>query len=168
MLLRLCAFAAIVGGALRVADAYLATTGAVRALQIAYFVTDVMLLFGLCGIYFPLRKILGSVGLFGFVAAVVGLLIVRTSRLNGLGSIAYLIGAAVTLFGVVAMATVMLARKAFPKLGPALWIASLIVGLIGLTSTKLSWAVALAGVLFGIGFVVAGINLLQPVSTISR
>jgi FtsH-binding integral membrane protein len=62
------------------------------------------------------------------------------------------------------MGTVMLIRKAFPKLGPVLWIASFVVGLIGLLSPGLSWAVALAGVIFGAGFIVAGINLFQSKS----
>lgn len=166
--LRLCGVAAIVGGALRVADAFWAATTAVHAQQIAYAVTDLMLLLGLCGVYLPRRKTLGLVGFLGFVASIAGLVIVRSSGLNVIGPNSYLIGATVTLIGVVAMGTVMLVRKAFPRLGPALWIASFVVGLIGLLAAKLSWAVALAGVTFGVGFVVAGINLLQPVSTISR
>jgi drug/metabolite transporter (DMT)-like permease len=161
---RLGGAAAIAGGELRVADAYLAVTGAVRAQQIAYFITDLLLIVGLCGIYFPRRKTLGVAGLLGFAASIAGLFIVRTSGLNGLGSNSYLIGATVTLIGVVAMGTVMLVRKAFPKLGPALWIASFVVGLIGLLSPKLSWAVALAGVIFGIGFIAAGINLFREES----
>ena len=165
---RLCGIAAIVGGALRVCDAFLAATTAVYAQQIAYAVTDLMLLLGLCGIYLPRRKTLGLLGFLGFVASIAGLAIVRSSGLSVFGTKSYLIGASVTLIGVVDMGAVMLARKAFPKLAPALWIASFFVGLIGLMSAKLGWAVALAGVIFGVGFVVAGINLLQPVPTISR
>jgi drug/metabolite transporter (DMT)-like permease len=104
------------------------------------------------------------VGFLGFAASIAGLLIVRTSGLNGLGSDSYLIGATVTLIGVVGMGAVMLVRKAFPRLGPALWIASFVVGLIGLLSAKLTWAVPLAGVIFGVAFIVAGINVLQPIS----
>ena len=166
--LRLCGVAAIAGGGLRVGDAFLAATTAVHAQQIAYAVTDLMLLLGLCGIYLPRRKTLGSVGFPGFVASIAGLVIVRSSGLNVFGTNSYLIGATVTLIGVVAMGAVMLVRKAFPKLAPALWIASFVVGLVGLMSPKIGWAVSLAGVIFGVGFVVAGINLLQPVPTISR
>ena len=164
LLLRLCAAAAVLGGGLRVVDAYLAVTSAVRVQQIAYFVTDVMLLLGLCGIYFPRRKALGFVGFLGFAAAVAGLLIVRSSSFNGLGPQSYLIGATVTLVGVVVLGMGMLVRVAFPKLAPALWIASAVVGLIGLLSAKLSWAVTLAGVIFGIGFVAAGISLFKEPS----
>lgn len=164
LLLRLCGAAAIAGGGLRVADIFLAATGAVRAQQIAYFVTDLLLMLGLCGVYFPRRKNLGVVGFLGFAASIAGLLIVRTSGLYGLGSNSYLIGATVTLIGVVAMGTVMLVRKAFPILGPALWIASFFVGLLGLLSAKLTWAVPLAGMIFGVAFIVAGMNVLQLIS----
>ena len=151
----------MVGGALRLVDAYLATTGAVQAQQITYFVTDLMLALGLLGIYLPRRKILGVVGLLGFVAALAGLLVVRAAVLNGFGPNAYLIGATVTLVGVVAMSAALLARTSFPKLAPFLWMASFAVGLVGLLSAKLAWAIALAGILFGVGFIVAGIHLLQ-------
>jgi len=160
LLLRMCAKAAVVGGALRVADAFLTGTKAVGVQQIAYFVTDLMLLLGLCGVYFARRKTLGRVGLLGFVASVTGLLIVRSSGLNVFGPSSYLVGATVTLLGVVAMGSVLLVRGAFPKLGPALWIASFAVGLIGLL-TGMMWAVVLAGMIFGVGFAVVGVNLLQ-------
>src|SRR6202162_2371069 len=166
--LRLCGVTAIAGGALRVCDAFLAATTSVHTQQIAYAVTDLMLLLGLCGVYLPRRKTLGLVGFLGFVALIAGFAIVRSSGLTLLGPNSYMIGATVTLIGVVAMGAVMLVRRAFPKLAPALWIASFVVGLIGLMSAKLGLAVVLAGVIFGVGFVVAGINVLQIVSTISR
>jgi hypothetical protein len=67
----------------------------------------------------------------------------------------------VTLVGVVAMGSVLLIRTSFPKLGPTLWIASFAVGLIGLLTGMTGWAVILAGVIFGVGFVVVGMILLQ-------
>ena len=164
LLLRLFGAAALAGGGLRVADTFLAATNAVRAQQIAFFVTDLLLILGLCGVYLPRRKVLGVVGFLGFAASIAGLLIVRTSGLIGLRPNSYLTGATVTLVGTVAMDTVMLVRKAFPRLGPALWIASFIVGLIGLLSAKLTWAIPLAGVIFGVGFLMAGMNVLQPIS----
>ena len=153
--------AAVAGGALRVADAYLAVTGTARTQQIAYFITDILLLFGLCGLYLVLRRALGIAGHLGFAAAVGGLFVVRASSLAGFGQNGYVVGAAVTLVGVVAMGAAMMARTSFPRLGPALWIASFAVGLLGLISAKISWAVALAGVIFGAGFVAAGVALLR-------
>lgn len=146
-LLQLSALAAILGGALRVADAFWSAGVAAHLLQFACFLTDLMLIFGLCGIYLSRSDRLGLTGLLGFVASITGLLVVRS-----FGPSAYLVGASVTLLGVVAIGVTMLVKAAFPKLAPILWIASLIVGLIGLRPVGMNWGVTLAGVLFGRGF----------------
>lgn len=153
MLLRLSAAAAILGGGLRVFDAFL--NGAdIHMQQVAYFVTDAMLVLGLCGIYSSRSNRLGLSGLLGFVASIMGILMVRS-----FGQGAYLVGASVTSLGVVAISVAMLARAAFPKSAPILWIASLIVGVIGLLPLGINWGVTLAGVIFGLGFIAAGISL---------
>jgi len=151
VLLRLSAVAAILGGGLRVLDAFI--NGNMRVQQVAYFVTDTMLIFGLCGIYLSRSNRLGLVGLLGFVSSVIGLLIVRS-----FGQSAYLVGASVTLLGMVAISVAMLVRAAFQRLAPTLWIASLIVGVIALPF-KLTWGFTVAGIIFGLGFVAAGISL---------
>lgn len=153
-LLQLSGLAAILGGALRVADAFLSSAATVNLQQFAYFLTDLMLIFGLCGIYLSRSDRLGVSGLLGYVAAITGLLIVRS-----FGPSAYLVGASVTLLGVVAIGVAILVKDAFPKLAPILWIASLIVGLIGFLPVGMNWSVTLAGVLFGLGFIAAGISL---------
>ena len=159
-LLRLSAVAAIAGGALRVADGLLITSATIQTQQFAYFLTDLFLMFGLCGIYLVRSNRLGLAGLVGFVVSFTGLLMVRSSALSLFGFSAYLIGASVTLLGVVGIGAAMLIHNAFPKLGPILWIASLIIGLVGLLPVGMRWGVTLAGVTFGIGFIVAGICLL--------
>ena len=161
-LLRLSAIAAIVGGALRVADGLFVTSAAPQTQQLAYFFTDLMLLFGLCGIYFTRSHRLGLAGLLGFVISFLGILMVRSSAISIFGFSAYLVGASVMLFGMVAIGIAMLVNHAFPKLPPLLWLASLIIGLIGLLPAAMAWAVTLAGVTFGIGFITAGISLLFP------
>jgi hypothetical protein len=152
-LLRLSAVAAILGGGLRVVDGFLANADA-HVQQVAYFVTDVMLIFGLCGIYLSRSNRLGLTGLLGFAFSIIGILIVRS-----FGQGAYLVGASVTLLGMVALSVVMLATGAFPKSAPILWIASLIVGVIGLPPFSVNWGLTLAGVIFGLGFIAAGISL---------
>lgn len=166
--LRLCAGAAIAGGALRVADTFLAVTAAPRVQEIAYWATDVALALGLSGIYLAFRNELKIPGLLSFCVGVAGLLIVRGADAAGLGQNFYLVGASVTLIGVVALGAVLLARTSLSKLGPALWFASLLIGLLGLASAKMSWAVAVAGVLFGLGFVAVGWAVLhRTTATIS-
>ena len=137
-LLHLSAVAAILGGGLRIVDAFL--SNAHGYVQVAYFVTDVTLIFGLCGIYLSHSNRLGLTGLIGFASAITGLLIVRS-----FGQEVYLVGATVTVLGMVVLSIVMLASRAFPKSAPLLWIASLIVGVIGLIPFLGSSGVTLAG-----------------------
>jgi hypothetical protein len=157
-LLRLSAVAAILGGVLRIADAFLGSAGP-QTQQLTYFATDVMLIFGLCGIYFSRSNRLGFAGLFGFFLAISGILMVRSASLSVFGLSAYLVGATVTLLGVDLISIIMLIRNAFPKIVPTLWIASLIFGVIGLSPKTMNWAVPLAGVTFGLGFIAAGVIL---------
>jgi hypothetical protein len=114
-LVRLSAVAAIVGGALRVADGLVVASTSLQVQQFAYFFTDLMLLFGLCGIYLTRSHRLGLAGLVGFVLSFLGILMVRSSALSLFGFSAYLVGALVTLLGVVAIGVAMLARNAFTK-----------------------------------------------------
>jgi len=163
-LLRLSAIAAILGGALRIGDAFFANSGT-QLQQFAYLATDVMLIFGLCGIYFSRSNRLGFAGLFGFFLAITGILMVRSSALSVFGVSAYLVGAAVTLLGVDLISIIMLIRGAFPKFVPALWITSLIFGVIGMFGAAIHWAVPLAGIAFGLGFIAAGVHLFVDASS---
>ena len=153
MLQRLSAAAATLGGCMRVIDAFLDKAN-VHVQLVTYFATDTMLIFGLCGIYLSCSNRLGLEGLLGFAASITGLLMVRT-----FGPAAYLIGASVTLLGVVVLGVGMLVREAFPKSAPVLWIVSLMVGLVSLFPLGINWGVTVAGVIFGLGFIAAGIDL---------
>jgi len=157
-LLRLSAAAAILGGGLRVVDAFLDKAD-IHLQQLAYFVTDTMLIFGLCGIYLSRSNRLGLAGLLGFATSITGIVMVRSFGPRG-----YLIGASVTLLGVVVTGVTMLARTASSRSAPILWIVSLALGLIGLVPFGANWSFALAGVTFGLGFIAAGIELRTPVS----
>ena len=157
-LIRLSAVAGIFGGALRVADGLVITSASTQIQQFAYFLTDLMLMFGLCGIYLTRSHRLGVAGLVGFVASFIGIFMVLSSALSLFGFSAYLVGASVTLLGVVSLGVAMLIHDAFPKWAPILWIASLLIGMIGLLPVS-RWGVTLAGVIFGLGFIAAGISL---------
>jgi hypothetical protein len=167
-LLRFSAVAAIIGGALRIGDAFLANSGT-QLQQFAYFATDVMLIFGLCGIYFSRSNRLGFAGLFGFFLAITGIMMVRTFSLivvnaemgapQFIAGYSYLVGAAITLLGVDLISIIMLIRGAFPKVVPILWITSLVFGVTGMFGAAIHWAVPLAGAAFGAGFIAAGVHL---------
>ena len=103
-LLHLSAVASILGGGLRIVDAFL--NNAHGYVQVAYFVTDVMLIFGLYGIYLSHSNRLGLTGLIGF-AAITGLLMIVRS----FGQKVYLVGATVTVLGMVVLSIVMLVSR---------------------------------------------------------
>jgi hypothetical protein len=155
--LRLSGAAAVAGGVVRIANSF---TGAFdpRPREFGYFVADVLLLFGLLGIYLPQRALLGRVGMAGFVSGVVGILIIRSSTLFGPSG--YVLGAGLLLLGLSAQSVVMLARTGLPKLPPVLWLASLLLAVAG-AAGGLAWSTELAGVSFGAGFVVAGWPLVR-------
>jgi hypothetical protein len=160
-LVRLSALAAIAGGALRVADGLLVPSASAQVQQFAYFTTDLLLLWGLCGIYLTRSHRLGIAGFTGFVVFWIGIFMVRSSTLSLFGYSAYLIGATVTLLGAVALGADLLLHDVFPRWAPALWIAALILGMLGLRPAWAGWSVTLAGVIFGLGFIAAGISLLR-------
>ncbi len=88
---------------MRVADGLLVASAALQVQRSAYFFTDLMLLFGLCGIYLTRNHRSGLAGLLGFMLSFLGILMVRSSALNLFGFSAYLVGASVTLFDVVSI-----------------------------------------------------------------
>jgi hypothetical protein len=164
-LVQLSALAAITGGALRVSDGLLVPSMSVQVQQFAYFITDLLLLCGMCGIYLTRSHRLGLAAFTGFVVFWIGIFMVRSSTLSLFGYSAYLIGATVTLLGAVALGAEMLLREVFPRWAPVLWIAALFLGMFGLRSAWAGWSVTLAGVVFGLGFIAAGASLLMEAVT---
>src|SRR5947207_627641 len=71
--LRLAGAAAALGGALRIAAAFIPSEPDTPALELLYFIIDVSLLFGLMGLYAAECERLGWLGLVGFIVATVGL-----------------------------------------------------------------------------------------------
>jgi hypothetical protein len=155
MLLRLTGACAVAGGALRIADTFAAGAMDQRTLQLLYFATDVFLLFGLLGFYRLQAKELGSLGTLGFVVALIGLLMVRSSALFDYAS-----GAAVWLFGLAALSIAMLMRTT-RRVAPILWLLSLASAIMGALVPSAAWTIAVAGITFGAGFIVAGMYLLK-------
>lgn len=158
-LLKLAGLAAVAGGALRIADAF--TTGVLddHTLQLLYFATDFLFLLGLVGIYAPRAEALGLGGVIGFAVTVLGFLIIRSSTLSFFGAGGYMFGATVTVLGLSAMSVTMLIRKSGSRCAAWLWLLSLALGIAGAV-TGGPFAGHAAGVVFGAGFVVAGIGLL--------
>lgn len=143
--------AAIIGGAMRaLVPIFVAAKIGDTSLQIYYLVADVFLLLGICGVYFGTEKPLGLSGAVGFAIFVAGILLVR----SGLGG--YQIAVAIALLGTTIFATSML-WHGLPKPTPVVWLLAQAAGLASLFVFPTAF-VTLSGVLFGLGFVVAGIE----------
>ncbi len=159
---RISGAAAIAGGLLRVASTFTASALDASTLQLSYFVTDVMLLFGLLGIYLRNRDALRWGGSIGFALGMVGILTIRSAAL--LGSKGYEIGAGALLVGLAILGFAALAYRTSARVPAVLWLTSLVLGTVGAVAPGFAWSTALAGIAFGLGFALAGWELLRQAS----
>jgi hypothetical protein len=157
--LKLSGVAAIAGGALRIANAFTQSTFDEHTLQLLYFATDFFFVLGLMGIYARHNARIGIAGLIGFAVAILGFLVIRSSTLSFFGMGGYKFGATVVLVGLTMMSVCMLLSKSGSRWPALLWLLSLACGVAGSVS-GMGVAQIAAGIAFGAGFIVAGIELL--------
>jgi len=156
-LLYIGALAAIAGGVPRVISSFIPYSEGALRLEIFYGFIDLCLLFGLVALYLRLAEQLGWLGLISFLVAVTGLAsIVGPDRILW-GVDLYRLGAAVLLLGLAGLSTVML-WAGLMKTAALYWLIALAVG-IAASLSGLPLAFAVSGMLFGIGFVSAGVAL---------
>ena len=158
VLLRIAAAMAVGGGALRVADALLTGHFSGAALEPVYFLTDVLFLGGLLGLYLPRRAVLGGAGLASFATAAIGFLIIRSASL--FGAVGYVLGAPTVLLGTTALG-VLLAIKGRQRVAAGIWLGALAVAIGGSCCMPAVREFDTAGILYGLGFMAAGIALLR-------
>jgi hypothetical protein len=153
---RLGAGAAVVGGALRVAAAFIPYASQSWPLEALYAVIDVSLLLGLTAIYLREADGLGLAGLAGFGTAFVGLASIVGPDAQTFSVDWYQFGAALSALGMAGLGLAMsLARRMIPA--AVCWIAAPIVAIVGPPDL----AFQAAGALFGGGFVAAGLHFRQ-------
>jgi hypothetical protein len=148
--------AAVTGGALRIVAIFTTGTFAPQTLAWFYFLIDVLLTLGLVGWYVPRADRLGGVGLTGFVTAAGAILLIRSAGL--LGANTYQAGATLLAVGLAVMSAAALWRRDKPVLAPMLWLLCLASGIAALAFRPVAMA---AFVLFGLGYVAAGVELLR-------
>lgn len=158
-LVRLGAICSISGGLLRVLAALFTFTETTPAPEVLYFVIDVLLLFGLMAIYLMWAERLSSLGLSMFALSTIAL----ASLVGPNGKIGdwdqYLIGASALSLGLAGFSLSAL-RVNELRLAAYLWLASFASGLLSMLLGA-SMAFLLAGILFGLGFITAGVALLR-------
>ena len=129
-----------------------------------YVAIDVLLLFGMLGVQSVAGQAMGWPGLIGFVIAVSGVLLVRTSAAGIWGAASYTVASAIWSIGMVLMGAALLSKGGPFRVASALWIAAFVIGLAGLALKDQGLVHRLAGWCFALGFVVAGASLARTAS----
>lgn len=152
--------AAVAGGALRVGAA-LPWTAEPIAMEWLYTAIDILLLFGLMGIYLTRAPRLGLLGFAAFVIAVSALSFIGGPDADPFGFSTYEQGAAVLAIAMVGLSLAWLRAGETGRAAPICWFASVIVvGVLNLLPQPLpQYGLPAAGALFGLGFVLAGLDL---------
>ncbi|HEV8371239.1 MAG TPA: hypothetical protein VGQ39_25065 [Pyrinomonadaceae bacterium] len=150
-LIRAGGIAAIVGGVLRVAASFAPSIGSDVERQLLYFVIDVFLLLGLLGFYELRHQDIGRTGALGFLLALVGLSVVRSSRaIPGLDL--YPVGALAFVGGLIAMCGSAWRVKTLAGWVPVAFVVSTLVGFVGTVVNDAEWLFVVSGLLFGAAF----------------
>jgi hypothetical protein len=158
-LFRLAGLAAVIGGGLRIA-AVLPLGLSAQAAEALYDAVDILLLFGLVGIYLARAEALGFLGLASFAVGVAALSFIGGPDADPFGFSTYREGATVLAIAMAGLAIAWISRRQRPIWPPILWFASVIAAGV-LTSVAPSLSLAVAGAFFGAGFVAAGLDLLR-------
>jgi hypothetical protein len=161
-LFRLAGAAAIAGGAARIFSAFPLLSDPV-AVQWLYTAIDVLLLFGLIGIYLARADKLGLLGLASFAIGVAALSFIGGPDADVFGFSTYEQGAVTLAIAMVGLSIAWLRAGERPLWAPLCWFASVIAAgvLEWLPPPAPDYAFMIAGVLFGAGFVLAGLDLLR-------
>jgi len=161
-LYRLSGMAAVAGGALRIATAFPLGQDAV-SLEWLYTGIDILLLFGLIGIFLLRAERLGFLGLASFIVAVAALSFIGGPDADPFGFSTYEQGAATLAIALVGVSMAWVRAGERPLGPPICWFASVIVaGLLSYVPPLSAYGLPAAGALFGLGFVLAGLPLLRP------
>jgi len=159
-LFRLAGAAAIAGGALRILASFPLGQDRVT-LEWLYTLIDVLLLFGLIGIYLARASRLGFLGLASFGVAVAALSFIGGPDADPFGFSTYQEGATALALALVGLSLAWLRAGERPLSAPVCWFASVLAAaLLGRFADPLpAYGLIAAGVLFGAGFVSAGLDL---------
>ncbi len=161
-LFRLAGMAAIAGGLLRIFSSFSLISDPVT-LEWIYDGADVLLLFGLMGIYLSRAEALGFLGLASFGVAVAALSFIGGPDADPFGFSTYEQGATTLAIALIGLSIAWLRGGERPLAPPLCWIATaLAAGLFDMLPPPMpGYGMAAAGILFGAGFVTASLPLLR-------
>ena len=164
-LVRVGGAAASLAGALRVASSFASGSSEVER-QALYFIVDLLLLLGTFAAYAQNHQAVGGWGAAGFLTAVAGTLLVRSSgAVPGLDL--YPAGALSVAIGWVLLSRAWWRTAKGGTFVPVLFVLAIVTGLVGQIASRASLFVA-SGVIFGAAVAGAGRQVLLGVSAASR
>jgi hypothetical protein len=147
--------AAMLAGALRTATSFWPSPEPGVALEIFYLLIDLLILFGILGIYTFQIEHIGLLGLIGFGLAVTGAAII-TGPDGTLGPVdMYAAGSLSLGLGLVFLAAASWTAHTLPVWVGILWVVSTAAGIAG-AMTGLQTLYLMSGVAFGVAFMGAG------------
>ncbi len=155
ILIRFGGLAAILAGVLRGIASFVPATASDTALQLLYFFTDVFIVLGIVALYGMSYGETGKSGFFGFLIAIVGIVIVRSARAIP-GMNLYSAGALVFSVGLNFLGISLWKANRIPGWVAACWILSILAGFIVYLLPGLSLLFPVAGILFSVGLIGAG------------
>jgi hypothetical protein len=156
---------AIIGGALRIIAGFIPWQANVGWLEGLYLATDLCLLFGLVGFYLARGRETGIAGFGAFVIAASGIALIAGPDVTFLNLDIYQAGVSVIAIGLGVFSVVFLLRGLAPKAPPVLWLASFVVSILGSVIGYSDQGFLAGGVLFGAGFVFAGLATLKTTAS---
>ena len=157
-LVSLGGIAAVLAGILRGIASFIPATTPDVALQVFYILTDVFILLGVFALYGVQYKDTGKSGFLGFLIAVVGILVIRSSRaITGVNL--YPAGSLIFSLGLIILGIRLWLTNVLPSWIVGLWSLSVLVGIIEYFVPSLGLLFVVAGLMFAIGFGAAGIKL---------
>lgn len=161
-LYRLAGLASLLAGGARIVAAFPWTNNATSQ-EALYDAIDALLLFAVMGIYFWRKDHLGALGFASFVVAIASLSFIGGPDANPFGFNTYQQGAYALAIAMIGMSLAWWRGRQRPVWAPACWFLSVIAaGLMRMLPAPLpDYGFAAAGILFGLGFVFAGIDLIS-------
>ena len=143
--------AAIVGGVLRAAASFAPGVDSNIEQQLLYLAVDIFLLLGLLGFYELRYQDAGRTGAVGFLLAIVGLVVVRSSRAIP-GFDLYPVGALIFVGGMIVLCGSAWIARALAVWVPAAFVVSALLGVVGTVADNSGALFVWSGVLFGAAF----------------
>jgi hypothetical protein len=167
-LIRWGGLAAVLAGVLRAAASPWPFAEPTVALELYYLLVDVLILFGILGVYGLLGERSGVAGFLGFLFGVVGTAIIvgPDGEIGGVDM--YGAGSAVLAVGLVFLAVGSWKARMLPYWVPVLWVLTAVLGFVGAGVECLEPLFVVSGVTFGLSFVGAGVRVWSEAGSTAR